>query len=466
MSWKQSLGTPLPVFCVGALAVGAWTWLYNPLVEADSRKNAEETVAASSNRASFEPVVAANVDNRSLRDRTPPNENAFGRNIAIQDSDGRSMHALHRALKRAQAGTGQARLVFFGASHVASDLFTGYVRRELQKRFGDAGPGFVLPVQPWRSYRRQGLRIESSSKTWETFRIRVNDTAVERVGIAGAAVQADKPGAYGEVAVVGKDGVGETANLFELYYLKQPRGGSVDVIIDGNTAKRISTKSGQLRAGYATFRVPDAAHTFRVEVATRGTVRLFGAAIERDVPGVIVDALGINGSRARYQLLWDDALFKEQLRRRNPDLVVIAYGTNESGDDSPLSQYETELRKVVLRAVKTVPNASCLLIGPSDRPVEIEKNVFENRPRTEELIGIQKKVAFENGCGFFDLVAFSGGSMSMVTWAAHDPPYVQPDHVHYTPRGYERLGEVLLGALLEGFGRGAADSDSESRSDK
>jgi lysophospholipase L1-like esterase len=178
---------------------------------------------------------------------------------------------------------------------------------------------------------------------------------------------------------------------------------------------------------------------------------LFGLAVERDQPGVVVDTLGINGSRARYQLLWDDEVYQEHLRRREPDLVVLAYGTNESGDESPLEDYERDLRAVVKRMRDTVPDASCLLIGPSDRPMQVEERVFEDRTRTARLIETQHRIALEHGCGFFDLVAFQGGALSMLQWAANDPAYASQDHIHYTRVGYQRLGEVLLSALLEGM---------------
>jgi len=174
-------------------------------------------------------------------------------------------------------------------------------------------------------------------------------------------------------------------------------------------------------------------------------------ALERERPGVIVDTLGINGARARYHLMWEDQLYREHLRRRNPDLVVLAYGTNESGDDQSIALYEAQLRQVVSRVRETVPNASCLLIGPSDRPTRLEDGTYEDRPRTAQLIEAQHRVAVEMGCGFFDLVAFMGGPLSMVTWATTEPAYGSSDHVHFTRTGYERLGNVLLDALLEGF---------------
>jgi len=39
----------------------------------------------------------------------------------------------------------------------------------------------------------------------------------------------------------------------------------------------------------------------------------------------------------------------------------------------------------------------------------------------------------------------------MVAWAEHQPAWAQPDHIHFTARGYVRLGEVLHTALLTGY---------------
>ena len=116
---------------------------------------------------------------------------------------------------------------------------------------------------------------------------------------------------------------------------------------------------------------------------------------------------------------------------------------------------DKRIREVVGRIRETVPGASCLLIGPSDRPVRREDGGFEDRPRTHQLVRAQHRVAVEMGCGFFDLVAFSGGPLSLVEWAAADPSYAAGDHVHYTRRGYERLGYSLLAGLLEGYDRPA-----------
>jgi len=452
-------GSPLAIVLVGVALAGVWTLGYG--ASTTSADASPKTPAAIDETVVLEAVRARQrMGPKLLR---PPTNDVLGLDIAIEDRDGKSMEALHRGLARAAAGEGQARLVFYGASHVAGDLFTGYIRRELQARYGDAGHGFVVPVHPWRTYRHRDINIESDGKRWETHRIRVGDAEVERVGLAGIAMASNRPGSFGAVSTAQEGEHGRTASFFELYYMKHPRGGEMDVLIDGRRAQRISTRAAKASTGYATFRVPDAPHRFEIRALSKRPVWVFGLAVERDQPGVVVDTLGINGSRARYQLLWDDAVYQEHLRRRNPDLVVLAYGTNESGDESPLEDYERDLRAVVKRVRDTVPEASCLLIGPSDRPMQVEERVFEDRTRTASLIEVQHRVALEYGCGFFDLVAFQGGALSMVQWAANDPAYASQDHIHYTRLGYQRLGEVLLSALLEGMSE-SGDPESASAS--
>lgn len=437
----------MAVVSLGLALAGVWTLGYG--ATSTSADTTTKAPAAIDEIQVLEAVKSA--QRMGPRLLLPPPNDKLGLDIAIEDRDGRSMKAFHEALARAQAGEGQARLVFFGASHVASDLFTGHIRRELQARFGDAGHGFVVPVHPWRTYRHRDINIESDAKRWETHRIRVGDSEVEQVGIAGVAMASSRSGSFGAVRTAEEGDHGRNASFFELYYLRTPRGGDLDVLIDGRPARRISTRASSTEPGYATFRVPDGPHRFEIRTLSKRPVWIFGLTVERDQPGVVVDTLGINGSRARYQLLWDDALYHEHLQRRNPDLVVLAYGTNESGDESPLEDYERDLRAVVERARDAVPDAACLLIGPSDRPMQVEERVFEDRARTAAVISVQHRVALEHGCGFFDLVAFQGGALSMVQWAASDPAYASQDHIHYTRLGYQRLGEVLLSALLDGM---------------
>jgi lysophospholipase L1-like esterase len=371
----------------------------------------------------------------------------LGVEVSVYDPSGTALRAFHEALRRAALGEGQARVVVYGASHVAGDLAIGTLRRALQAEFGDAGHGFVLPVHPWPTYRHSDVVIESNHRRWRVHRVHAGSDEVGRYGLAGVALTTSSARAYGRVHT------GEhTASRFELFYWREPGGGTIEVRIDGRLARRIPTRSVESGPAYALFTVPDAPHAFEIRARGDGPVTIFGVAIEREVPGVVVDTLGINGARAANQLLWEETLWREHIRRRAPDLVVLAYGTNESGDDDqPIEMYEAGLRQVLARFRHAVPQASCLLIGPSDRPLANGDGTYSERPRTSMIIDVQRRVAVEYNCAFFDLVAFGGGPLHMLQWAALDPPWAQRDLVHFTARGYRRLGEVLHKAILEGY---------------
>lgn len=380
-------------------------------------------------------------------DGAPP---PLGAALPIEDPSGVALDALHEALARAGRGEGQARLLFFGASHVASDLFTGEVRRRLQARYGDAGHGFVLPAKPWKYYRHADVNLDQG-RGWTGHRIRVSDTDIEPLGLAGAAVETSRR-TRARVRTTTDSPVGRAVSRFEVWYLGQPGGGTMDILVDGRRVAREDTNADRWSAGYVVLPVEDGPHELEIRPRGDGAVRLFGVLMARDAPGVVVDTLGINGARARYQLLWEPAIFAEHLARRAPHLVVLAYGTNESGDKPEIrsiASYEADLRRVVARVRSTVPRASCVLIGPSDRPVRLpDDGGWAHRPRTDAVVEVQRRVSRELGCGFFDLVAYSGGPLSMVRWAAVDPPYGAPDHIHFTRRAYKRLGEVFTAALL------------------
>jgi lysophospholipase L1-like esterase len=379
----------------------------------------------------------------------------------IEDPSGSALAAFRAAVERAESRQGQARIVFYGASHVASDLYTGLLRSKLASEIGSGGPGFFLPIRPWKHYRHSDVEVERSLG-FRTRRIIAKRPLADAYGLSGVAFDAFT-GRVASTAFTLSPRVvqARTPLTLELFFMQRAHGGSFEVFVDGARASRISTAVPRAQlaagaAGYASLELP--AGSKRVELRTLGDapVRLFGVALERADAGVVLDTLGIPGSRAKYHLMWEDALYREHLAHRRPDLVVLAYGTNESGDDEPIERYEGELRKVVERVRQTAPQSSCLLIGPSDRPVRLTEEAyasaggaFAQRPRTAAIIDVQRRVAAELGCGFFDVVRFMGGPLSMVHWVRHQPALGTPDHVHFTRAGYERMGQALYDALLD-----------------
>lgn len=373
----------------------------------------------------------------------------------VEDPGSHALDAFAAALARAKAGKGQARIVVMGASHTAADFYTGHLRRALQARYGDAGHGWVVPGRPWRAYRHSDVNL-ASSDGWHADRVGKEDARPDgRYGLAGVSVASAWAGDWVRVSTTRDNPVGRRAGLLEVPYLAQPSGGTFEVRVDGRVRAQVPTASPAFEPRTLRLELPDRGHAVEVRPAGDGEVRLFGVVLERRRPGVILDSLGVPGSRAADVLKWDPAVWQEHLRQRRPDLLVMAWGTNEAGDDDqPLEAYESDLRAATERLLAAAPGASCLLVGPTDRPLPLPEGGYVPRPRRGDVTAIQRRVVAERGCAFFDPAALMGGEGGMQRWAAALPPLGSRDRVHLTAEGYQVMGEALLRELLRLAGPG------------
>lgn len=364
------------------------------------------------------------------------------------EGDPRALAHFHAALRALERGEDRkVRVLVWGASHTEADIYPQYLRSYLQDRFGNGGHGFVMPAQPWKGYGHVEVSVEGFAG-WRTDHAqRDDDDDDRRFGLLGASIATRSAKAFGRVV----QQAGVVGSHYELWYVAQPRGGSLAIIADGRTVHRLDTRARRVAPGYHAFSLPEAEHTIELRPIGDGDVRILGLVIERDDPGVVVDTLGIRGTRAANLLEWDEALWRDNVQHRAPDLVVLAFGTNEATDDRAIEVYESDLRAVLDRQRRAAPRASCLLVGPGDFPLPLPDGTLAPRPRVSQIIEVQSRVAAEHGCGFWDLRAFMGGELAMLQWVRAEPPMAQPDLIHLTRRGYVRMGMALVDALMTDF---------------
>ena len=63
----------------------------------------------------------------------------------------------------------------------------------------------------------------------------------------------------------------------------------------------------------------------------------------------------------------------------------------------------------------------------------------------DEIVGVQKEVAHEAGCLFFDTLKFMGGPGGMHEWACMKPErQAALDHIHLNAQGYRKLGDGIV----------------------
>ncbi len=396
------------------------------------------------------------------------------------------------ALDELAAGTRTTpvRLVFFGASGLAADLWTGYLRTYLQSRFGDGGPGMVVAAPPVRWYRHHEFVVtSSSSKHWtkhNAYRLESEEDP-GYFGVMGLAMSAKSKYAWTAIAPQPGSKTARSVRHYDVFFLLQPRGGSFSIKIDGEVAKKVSTKLGKgeetPRLGVMRVDVEPGEHVLRLQLKGDGIVRFLGIAAETGEPGIVVDTLGVDGARISNWSSWNDDLWAEHLRQREPVLYALHFGNNSAVDDDlSIPRYEENYRGVLERLHRVAPTASCVILGPGDFPMVQESEepeevqdgkksakakkrdkakkatdkeadeepvVLVPRPLLNEIREIQRRLAQEYGCAYWDMLKFDGGHGAKAAWAAAG--LARSDYLHLTRDGYLRLGIAFADALMQRY---------------
>lgn len=348
----------------------------------------------------------------------------------------------------AAATTGPlTRITYFGDSLVASDYVTGTLRRLLQDRFGDAGHGFVLMADAWPSYFHNDV-FRFASRGFDVSRIVGPYAADGLYGLGGVSFLAP-PGVRARfgTAIEGKHG--RAVSRFRVLYLAQPNGGSLQINLDGKEYGNVDTSAAVKGSGTYDVTTVDGEHLLEI-VTKGGMTRTFGVILERDTPGVVLDAIGIQGARIRFLDKQDDQHWAEQLTLRGSNLLVYEFGANESGDGFAYSMpdYHDTMRAVLLQGKRALPNAGCLVLAAMDRARK-ENDVLVSLPIIPHIVKEQEATAKELGCAFFNTYEAMGGKGSMAKWFRRG--LGQADFTHPTGYGAQVMGNWVYRALMQGY---------------
>jgi lysophospholipase L1-like esterase len=350
------------------------------------------------------------------------------------------------------------------------------VRVLLQKQFGDAGTGFVLIARPWAWYNHRGVDMDSSN-----WKIDVAGATEMKDGLHGLGGASFRGSVGAEAKWTLKDGQHRWA---EVSFLTQPEGGTFSFEADGKEIGTADTSATTLteagaetradagtatgaatgaevgpairaatsRPGYVSFDLPAGSTKFVLRV-TRGAVRLYGVEFRKAGHGVLYSSLGVNGANVTMlSKAFNGAHWSAVLRHYQPDLVVLAYGTNESGYPQFVdSTWGPELKNAVRRVRAALPEASILLMSPMDRGERNEEGEINTVRALPHLVDIETRIASETGTAFFNTFEAMGGEGTMARWYAAEPRLVGADYIHPMPGGAKIVGELLYRALRDGY---------------
>ncbi|MFC5346217.1 GDSL-type esterase/lipase family protein [Brevundimonas staleyi] len=145
-----------------------------------------------------------------------------------------------------------------------------------------------------------------------------------------------------------------------------------------------------------------------------------------------------------------------------PDLVIIAYGTNEGFDEllDPRA-YERSLRQQIVRIRQETPASSILILGA---PEAMRGDGggrcagdLDQRWKAPDMLGVvrdvQHRVAAQEGVAFWDWKGRMGGDCSAFALTQGDAPLMRGDHVHFTFAGGDWIGSLLAADIIAAYDR-------------
>ncbi len=336
------------------------------------------------------------------------------------------------------------RVIQFGDSHTAADMFTGALRTLFQGKFGDGGAGFSFPGYPFAGYHIHGTK-RAQSTGWLVLGTHLNDIGDGMVGMGGVSLSTDAAGNW-----VSLDA---DASSLQVQYLIQPNGGSFEVRDNDTLIATVSTAiadpSATTTAGQFGTPVEPGPHHFEVLTIDDAPVRLLGLGTE-NTSGVTYEAAGINGAEASLFLRWNEALQQPLLAAANPALVVLSYGTNEAGDRNWTEEtYAAMFQRIIERVRRLAPNASILVVGPPDRALRAGRRAWKPFTGVDRIVAAQRTVCREMHCAYWDQRSRMGGLGSMRDWVSIS--WAQPDHTHFTGEGYTELASALFSDIVQQY---------------
>ncbi len=362
-----------------------------------------------------------------------------------------------REVERGETET--LRILWFGDSHIAADFLTGHARKLLQERFGDAGPGLVMPGNPWRYFRHDRARSRGDGG-FETVGLG-RDPVENLVGLWGVALLPGAAGSAGleavfsrsEVVVLAPSGEGcLTVAVDDVTSFA----GDVGAAVDGETGTPCARVDGAVLrdGGVVAFVAPEpvseGAHALELRDACGGSVRILAADLTTGRPGILLDSVGINGAEIGMLGRPDRELRRALIERLDPALIVVSYGTNDMGRGDLVEEDYRAEASALLRALREdAPGAALLVTGPPDRASR-SRRVSRLLAGSEPLVlRSLRAAALENDAAFLDQRAAMGGDGSIRSWSKKK--LAARDLVHLSRAGYEKLAEQIVRKLLAGY---------------
>jgi lysophospholipase L1-like esterase len=342
------------------------------------------------------------------------------------------------------------RIAFWGDSHIAAGPFMPTMIDVLRSRGLSVGTRYLPPSMGRANTRLPGLHGYCIGQAWTT-----------ELSFTASATLATGPGLLNRLADAGPESylwldlrdndLQPTVKQLKIVY-RAPAGGTLDLSVN-NGVQTHATLNASDESQTLTISGDAPISTIKLQVA-QGKVVLHGFMLDyARSPAVTVDVFGLPSATARGWANVDPDYLAQTLKGVEYDGVVMEYGTNEGNDpDFDRDKYAAGLSKALTNMRQIFPSASCVLVGPPDRGVLMQRNgrapdLLKFGRIHQQIENLQQQVGKQFNCTAWNWQDLMGGPGGSYGWGLATPPLMGRDLTHLSPEGYRRTAHALARSL-------------------
>ena len=356
--------------------------------------------------------------------------------------------------KLSQLGSGKERsvvnIIQFGDSHTASETITATMRTLLQQQFGNAGIGWITPMNVPVSGQRHSL-ISFQSQDWQL----VNSLTVQNADFAMGGYIATPIQAGATITVTPRQ---TSSERWIARFTIKSSARSPLIITDAN-----GQRTNLNPANTSNWQEIEAEVTLPITIsATEAYSTQLGGIwlAKKNASGVTVSPIGTSGMQQTNWRTWTDQ-WPVQLTQTRADLIIISYGTNEAFNSKlDIHDMENALRLSIKIIRKSLPESTIVIVGAPDsmrRDKSAEAGCTQRQPAMLHAVKqTQRKVAQQEKTLFWDWQQAMGGDCAILNWQQNG--LATKDLVHLNNQGYQRSGTLFYNDLMELARIGSAHS--------
>lgn len=327
-------------------------------------------------------------------------------------------------------------IVQLGDSHTAGDSLTDAMRTSLQQQLGNGGMGWAMPMY----FSGQRLaRFGYDNQNFQPISSRTNHQ--ENYTLGGLIAKPLQQGA----TLTLKAKRGDEAEQNIRLSLRQAQGDGKFIARDAtgqvfNIEAPNKNNTWQLVQFKAKLPV-----TIQAQNVTRSVIGGWWAMNAQNT-GATVSALGINGAELSHLNRWNSQAWQNELANINPQLVILAYGTNEAYNNVSPEKVRTVLTQRIQQIRSASPQTAIMIVSAPEALRSIGGQCGVRPTQLTAIQHVQKQVAQSQNTLYWDWQQAMGGQCSMKSWINQGK--ASKDGVHFTVKGYTQLGQDLAQDIL------------------